>query len=119
MLWKGFGFHGVFKYQAIHNKELIPTIINNGGLVVFGIKIDNNFKVLNKTNTYWNNNSNGSLGYHAMVIVGYKKMFDKDYYVVRNSWGEQWGDSGYCYMSKEMFDRSLFNGGGFDCWTLG
>lgn len=35
-------------------------------------------------------------GSHAMLIAGYddrEKLF-----IVRNSWGEDWGDKGYCYM---------------------
>lgn len=34
--------------------------------------------------------------FHAMVICGYS---DKEgYFIVRNSWGTQFGDNGYCYM---------------------
>ena len=35
-------------------------------------------------------------GHHAMVIVGYTD--DTKYFVVRNSWGEDFGDNGYCYI---------------------
>ena len=35
-------------------------------------------------------------GYHAMVIVGYTD--DTKHFVVRNSWGEHFGDKGYCYI---------------------
>ena len=35
-------------------------------------------------------------GYHAMVICGYSEK-DK-VYIVRNSWGEAFGDKGYCYI---------------------
>lgn len=35
-------------------------------------------------------------GYHAMVIVGYSD--DTKFFVVRNSWGEHFGDKGYCYI---------------------
>ena len=34
---------------------------------------------------------------HAMTIVG----FTKDYWIVKNSWGTQWGDDGYIYMAKD------------------
>ena len=34
--------------------------------------------------------------YHAMVIVGYTD--DTKHFVVRNSWGEHFGDKGYCYI---------------------
>lgn len=36
------------------------------------------------------------LGGHAVVIVGYDDHYQA--YMVRNSWGESWGDSGYCFM---------------------
>ena len=37
-------------------------------------------------------------GSHAMVIVGWTKISSTEYYVVQNSWGETWGDNGYCYI---------------------
>ena len=39
---------------------------------------------------------------HAMVIVGYD-MADKTY-LVRNSWGPQWADMGYCRIPFETMD---------------
>ena len=35
-------------------------------------------------------------GYHAMVVVGYSD--DTKFFLVRNSWGEHFGDKGYCYI---------------------
>ena len=35
-------------------------------------------------------------GYHAMVVVGYSD--DAKFFLVRNSWGEHFGDKGYCYI---------------------
>lgn len=38
---------------------------------------------------------------HAMVICGY---IDKEgFFIVRNSWGKNFGDNGYCYMPYEYF----------------
>lgn len=40
--------------------------------------------------------SDPAVGWHAMVIVGYS---DKDkVFIVRNSWGTDFGDRGYCYI---------------------
>lgn len=36
------------------------------------------------------------LGGHAILIVGYDH--PKQLFIVRNSWGDTWGDGGYCYM---------------------
>lgn len=40
--------------------------------------------------------SNPEEHWHAMVIVGYSK--EAPVYIVRNSWGTDFGDKGYCYV---------------------
>ena len=37
---------------------------------------------------------------HAVVLVGYDKIGDQDYYILRNSWGEEWGENGYMRIAK-------------------
>lgn len=41
-------------------------------------------------------------GFHAMVIVGYSE--ENGFYIVRNSWGEDFGDNGYCYVPSTYID---------------
>jgi C1A family cysteine protease len=41
------------------------------------------------------------LGGHALLAVGYND--EKKHFIVRNSWGEEFGDQGYCYMPYEFF----------------
>ncbi len=36
-------------------------------------------------------------GGHAVCLVGYTQ----DYFIVRNSWGEQWGDKGFAYAANK------------------
>lgn len=53
------------------------------------------------------------MGGHAILIVGYDD--DQGRWLVRNSWGSGWGDSGYFWMPYEYFtNRSLAS----DFWTL-
>ncbi|VBB17771.1 peptidase C1 [Yasminevirus sp. GU-2018] len=40
------------------------------------------------------------LGGHAVMCVGYD--YDKKLWIVRNSWGPEWGDKGYFYMPDEV-----------------
>ena len=45
---------------------------------------------------------------HAMTIVGFSD--DLQMFLVRNSWGEDWGDKGYCYIPYAYVqDNELFN----------
>ena len=53
------------------------------------------------------------LGGHAVCAVGYDDA--KQVYVVRNSWGDSWGDKGYFYMPyKYMHDTDLCS----DFWCI-
>ena len=42
--------------------------------------------------------------YHAMVIVGYSDTLQR--FLLRNSWGEEWGDKGYCYIPYAYVEDS-------------
>lgn len=51
------------------------------------------------------------LGGHAVVAVGYDD--EEDWLIVRNSWGESWGDHGYFYLPYDFFKLGLIS----DCWA--
>jgi len=44
----------------------------------------------------------GRHGRHAMLMVGYVGNF----FIVKNSWGTDWGDKGYCYIPKNVLAAS-------------
>ncbi len=53
-------------------------------------------------------------GWHAMLCVGY---LEKDQlFIVRNSWGTDWGDKGYCYIPYKYVMHQDFNG--HDSWII-
>jgi C1A family cysteine protease len=53
-------------------------------------------------------------GWHAMLCVGYS---DPDQmFIVRNSWGNEWGDKGYCYIPYNYVIHSDYNG--HDSWII-
>ena len=56
----------------------------------------------------------GQHGGHAMLCVGYS---DRDQvFIVRNSWGPEWGDNGYCYLPYRYIINDRFNDG--DSWII-
>lgn len=49
---------------------------------------------------------------HAMLCVGYDDA--QQVLIIRNSWGADWGDQGYCYLPYEATARGMLR----DCWTV-
>lgn len=45
--------------------------------------------------------SGKSLGGHAMVVCGWVTLNGNKHWVISNSWSEQWGINGYCYIPFE------------------
>ena len=76
----------------------IKSAIQEGYPVAISLKIFDSFNAISgfvKRPTEEEINS-ADFGYHAMVVVGYSD--DTKFFVVRNSWGERFGDKGYCYI---------------------
>ena len=44
----------------------------------------------------------GQHGRHAMLLVGYTGNF----FIIKNSWGTDWGDNGYCYVPRKVLMES-------------
>ena len=44
---------------------------------------------------------------HEVAVVGYGVMNGKQYWKVRNSWGQEWGQKGYIFMDREEEDLCM------------
>ena len=59
------------------------------------------------------NSAEQVIGGHAVLAVGYDN--EDRVFIVRNSWGEGWGDAGYFYMPYAyLLDDNLAD----DLWTI-
>ncbi|MBN2082363.1 PQQ-binding-like beta-propeller repeat protein [bacterium] len=67
--------------------------------LVIGALLDSNFGGY-EPGTVWNY-VGPQAGAHAMLIVGYDDA--KQAFKVRNSWGTDWGDEGYCWIGYDTF----------------
>jgi C1A family cysteine protease len=70
--------------------------------VVFGVFVGKSFMNLGPDGNVKIIKNEVLEGAHAMLIVG---VDGRGNYIVRNSWGDSWGDKGYCYMPYAYLDE--------------
>jgi C1A family cysteine protease len=85
---------------------------------VFGFTVFESFYTREVAKTgmmKWPEQEEKRLGGHAVLAVGYDDSLDGGRFIVRNSWGEAWGDQGYFYMPYDyLLNRGLSN----DFWVI-
>ncbi|TXK84049.1 C1 family peptidase [Paenibacillus sp. N3.4] len=107
-------------YHRVHDLAGIKAALADGQPVVFGIWIYESFESAQAAKTgripYPNRKKERLLGGHALLAVGFKdgKEKGKGSVIVRNSWGKDWGDQGYCYIPYSFFKNKRVT---FDYWT--
>lgn len=104
-------------YQRVNqNVTQVKRAIASGLPVMFGCTVYDGFESDSVTmNGIVNMPAPGEkdIGGHAMLLVGYDDSSGR--FTVRNSWGEKWGDNGYCTMPYQYIgDRTLAS----DFWVV-
>jgi C1A family cysteine protease len=96
----------ISRYERIVDIDGMRDCLAKGSPVVFGIKIFSSFEGESVSRTgvvpmprWWER----TLGGHALCAVGYSD--SKQWLIVRNSWGEGWGDKGYCYIPYKYMQK--------------
>lgn len=109
--------HQALRYQRVPQTAVgIKSVLAKGLPVVFGFSVYESFESEEVARTGivpMPGRNEKSLGGHAVCISGYdtaKKMF-----LVRNSWGSDWGDGGYFWMPEDyVLDENLSD----DFWAV-
>ena len=82
-------------YSMGKNEYEIRQDIYHWGPCSTGLVIHDDFLEWNGMGVYEWDKKSGVVGGHAVVLMGWGEEGGKKYWIVRNSWGEEWGDEGY------------------------
>mmetsp|Transcript_83413 Transcript_83413/g.268888 ORF Transcript_83413/g.268888 Transcript_83413/m.268888 type:complete len:292 (-) Transcript_83413:281-1156(-) len=96
--------------------EDIKGVLKEGFPFVFGFVVLSSFRTEAVSSTGYMTMpqpEDSTLGGHAVMAIGYDD--EKQVVIVRNSWGEGWGDAGYFYMPYDYICHPFLAG---DMWAI-
>jgi C1A family cysteine protease len=118
-VWASAEKHQTLEYLSVgYSKSQFVGCLREGYPFVFGMNLYSSFMSEETAATGYvrlaDPEKEEAQGGHCMLAVGY--FFDKsgcDYIIAQNSWGDSWGDKGFCYIPMGCFLRDTF-----DYWTI-
>lgn len=89
-------------YLCNSGEEAKQAILKTGAVMI-GIMLYNCFYNVKSDGiiNYDPNKDINNYGGHAVLVVGWKNVNNKEYWICINSWGKDWGDNGYFYLPRE------------------
>lgn len=109
--------HKCVSYKRVNQSfSDIQNCLAQGFPVVFGMTVYESFESENVAETgimSMPQPGERVLGGHALCLCGIDK--NRERFIVRNSWGKEWGDEGYFYMPYEYLLDSQYCS---DFWTV-
>lgn len=97
--------HQSISYSRVpRDLDSFKSCLASGLPFVFGFAVYESFMTREVAKTgmmKWPSKEEKCYGGHAVCCVGYDDNLEGGRFIVRNSWGEQWGDKGYFYMPYE------------------
>lgn len=93
----------VNRYAKISSIIALKQAIVANGPCIGGLPVYNS-----NVTDFWNKYRGSFEGGHAIAIVGY----NKEGFIIRNSWGKNYGQNGYSLLPYEDFDKF------YELWTI-
>lgn len=113
------GQHRLIEYRAIQDgsESSMQSCLAEGFPFTYGFAVYDTFWDIGPDGT-WAGTRGSIDGYHAVCAWGFDFRagafgFANGGWIIRNSWGLDWGDDGYFYVP-----RSYMSVEAFDCWTV-
>ncbi|RZC37668.1 cathepsin L1 [Asbolus verrucosus] len=88
-----------YAYLTVANENMLKQMVATRGPISVAIDAGGNFGGY-RSGVYYNPSCSTSKFTHAVVIVGYGNENGMDYWLVKNSWGPDWGQNGYIKMAR-------------------
>jgi C1A family cysteine protease len=119
--------HPKIRYERVDNTRLddIKGVLFEGYPIVFGCDVYTSFDTPETAKTgiipfpnyskFFNSPvaAEDYISGHCMIIVGYDDRIQC--FIVRNSWGKEWGDNGYCYIPYDYLTNKYL---AYDFWVI-
>lgn len=108
--------HVIAAYNLPTTRDSMRHSLQLGQPFVIGILLFDSFMhvhVSETGNVMMPSQQDKILGGHAVVCVGYND--DKQAWIMRNSWGENWGDHGHFYLPYEYLENPQLSS---DAWSI-
>jgi len=100
------GYEQVYDAQGTRELDTIKGALSIGEPVVFIAYVDPQFQLLTDKNDVWvSDMKQPNAGGHAMTLVGYDDRSQTVKFI--NSWGTEWGDRGFGYMTYATFQARV------------
>ena len=98
--------HKIAGYARVRTEfEMKDALVNQKTPIIVGASLYESFYDVDASGIVKKPSSNERCyGGHCMLITGYTKINNENYWVVLNSWGEYFGDSGFCYIPFDAYE---------------
>nr|CAI46305.1 silicatein alpha [Suberites domuncula] len=102
--YKGTSMSGMVSIKSGSESDL-QAAVSNVGPVSVAIDGANSAFRFYYSGVYDSSRCSSSSLNHAMVVTGYGSYNGKKYWLAKNSWGTNWGNSGYVMMARNKYNQ--------------